>query len=120
MITPCELAALCRLIAPELGTLYVVLTSSVPALGEARAVRGLTTVWLDLTLQAHLDWRGRGPCIVLNDRLVAAEGREYGGAVGLGEPEAIAWTFRATCLHELSHVVARGSPFYQQRLECLP
>ena len=98
--------ALCRQIAPlDLADLplYIVPQSAIAAeFGNAESTYGYTMAWLDWVLCDQLGdaWRGRGPCIVVND---IAMREDLGGFI---EP-----TFLATTIHELAHVFARDMRF---------
>ncbi len=99
--------ALCRRIAArDLGNkpLYVVAQSRVPAeFGGAADCSGFTTPNLDLYLRDTIAtaWRGRGPCMVVNDNDLT----ETMDAADI--ESAIA----ATALHELAHIVQRPALF---------
>lgn len=103
----CEWAEeLCRRVAPDdlAGlTLYVVAQSAIrESFGEARATYGYTLSRLDLILRDQIGhaWRGRGPCIVVNDLALA---EDFG--------DCVLTNFLATALHELAHVFERGMTF---------
>jgi hypothetical protein len=97
-----ETEILCRAVAPrDLDglPLYVVAQSQIAhEWGQAWPVCGYTTPGLDLCL-AHLipDYRGRGPCIVVNDFVLDPNEPEY--------------DFKSTALHELAHVLERPALF---------
>ncbi len=108
----CILAeALCRRIAPRdlAGVpVYVVPQSALPAdLGTADACDGYTTPSLDLYLRDVIGpcWRGRGPCMVINDLVLREEA-----------PDDLETHFLATVLHELAHVLERPA-LYRDRPE---
>lgn len=101
--------SLCRyLIAPELdefeAQFYLLLESFMPTTLGA-TVRGYTHPHLDLALQERIEkqqmlggWRGRGPAIVVNDRLLSEESPS---------PADFRLAFHSVAIHELAHVVER-------------
>ena len=98
--------ALCHAVAGrDLGEtpLYVVPQSSLPAeCGDGDYAYGYTTPSLDIYLASHIpDYRGRGPCMVINDIGLA---EDY-------EPVDIAYLTQATVLHELAHILDRPMLF---------
>jgi hypothetical protein len=100
--------ALCRQIAPrDLGDtpLYIVPQSWVPAdLGGNSVADGFTSPSLDLYMRDIIGpaWRGRGPCMVVNDIDLCD-----------GQPNAldIESAFCGIVLHELAHILMRPAPF---------
>jgi hypothetical protein len=106
--------ALCQRIAPrDLAGLpvYVVPQSALLAdLGTAEACDGYTTPCLDLYLQDVIGpaWRGRGPCMVINDLALLDEA-----------PDDLETYFLATVLHELAHVFERPA-LYRERPNAEP
>lgn len=113
-------ANLCRravwlghLIAPDLAglPLYVVPQSAlVDDLGSAEHAGGYTTPSLDLYLRDAIgsSWRGRGPCMVVNDINL----RDV-------EPDDVELFFMAIVLHELAHIVERPVLF-RERTDAAP
>jgi len=105
---------LCQRIAPrDLAGLpvYVVPQSALLAdLGTADACDGYTTPSLDLYLRdaIGLAWRGRGPCMVINDLVLLDEARDD-----------LETYFLATVLHELAHVLERPA-LYRERPDAEP
>ncbi len=99
-------AALCQQIAPHDLTglpLYILPQSAIAAeLGNADSTYGYTMEWLDWVLRDQIGdaWRGRGPCIVVND---IAMSQDLGDFI---EP-----SFLATTIHELAHVFERDMRF---------
>lgn len=82
--------------------LYVVAQSeAVDVFGRSEACDGYTSPRLDLYLRTVIGprWRGRGPCVVVNDLVLREDCGEF------WEP-----FFLATFLHELAHVVERPEP----------
>jgi hypothetical protein len=100
--------ALCRQIAPhDLSDtfLYIVPQSRIPAdRGGNSVADGFTEPSLDLHLQDIIGpaWRGRGPCMVINDTDLF---------YGHPDPLDIESTFCGIALHELAHVLMRPAPF---------
>jgi len=97
---------LCHAVAgSDLGTapLYVVPQSSLPvAFGTGDHCYGYTTPRLDLYLQDHIpDWRGRGPCMVVNDVALREDHFE----------EDLDCLICVNVLHELAHVLDRPALF---------
>jgi len=97
---------LCRAVAGrDLGEtpLYVVPQSSLPPeCGSADYAYGYTTPSLDIYLAPHIpDYRGRGPCMVINDIGLA---EDY-------EPADIEYVTQACVLHELAHILDRPALF---------
>lgn len=97
-----ETEALCRAVARrdlEGVPLYVVPQSSIAhEWGTGVAVEGFTNPCLDLLLQHRIpDYRGRGPCMVVNDMHL--------------EPIDLDYVFKATALHELAHILERPKLF---------
>lgn len=97
---------LCRQIAPlDLAglPLYILPQSALAAeFGNAEATYGYTMSWLDWVLRDQIGdaWRGRGPCIVVNDIAMREDLSRF------VEP-----TFLATTIHELAHVFERDMRF---------
>ena len=93
--------SLCRAIAPQDladAPLYIVPQSRVPDdLGGKSICGGFTSPSLDLYLQPVLgsQWRGRGPCMVVNDT-------DYEGTMDAIDIEQ---EFFRTVLHELAHLL---------------
>ncbi|MCA9183986.1 MAG: hypothetical protein R3E01_10065 [Pirellulaceae bacterium] len=98
--------ALCHVVAGRdlaEAALYVVPQSSLPGeCGSGDHCYAYTTPSLDLYLRDHIpDWRGRGPCMVVND-------------IGLAEDyelEDLACLVPAYVLHELAHILDRPALF---------
>lgn len=102
--------SLCRRVAPRdlAGVpVYVVPQSAaVGLLWQASECEGYTSPSLDLHLRGVIGpgWRGRGPCLVVNDLLlVPSAGEDL-------EPY-----FLATAVHEFAHVLERPSLFAERR-----
>jgi hypothetical protein len=101
--------ALCRRIAPrDLGhtPLYIVPLSQIRSiLGGPSVCDGFTCPSLDVYLRNDIgsSWRGRGPCMVINDL-------QFGDA----EPEDVELMFFATVLHELAHILERPRLFRER------
>lgn len=100
------LEELCRAVAPDElkdAPIYVVMQSSLPAdFALADDCFGYTAPALDLYLQDHIHcWLGRGPCLVLNDVVLA---EEY-------EPADMTYLMQAYALHELGHILNRPKPY---------
>jgi hypothetical protein len=109
-----EAERLCRAVAPrDLGEtpLYVVPQSSLPAeCGGGEYCYAYTTPSLDLYLRDHIPgYRGRGPCIVVNDLALA---EEFAGA-------SLAYRIKTILLHELAHVLERPA-VYEDRTGVSP
>jgi hypothetical protein len=106
--------ALCQQTAPRdlAGVpLYVVPQSALPAdRGTAEACHGYTTPSLDLYLRDVIGpaWRGRGPCMVINDLALLGEA-----------PDELETCFLATALHELAHILERPA-LYRERPNAEP
>lgn len=104
--------ALCRTVAGrDLDglPLYILLQSEVAdVMGEANFSDGYTTPNLDLNLRSCIGvaWRGRGPCMVLNDVSIADE----------HFPEDVDIVAFSTVLHELAHILDRPVPVDLQTL----
>jgi hypothetical protein len=99
--------------APD-DPLYIVFASELPEEFRPRSENfGLTSKWLDLNLQSHLDWRGRGPAIVLNDLAMRAEAHE----AAADDPKLVEQLIRqrlvAVALHEAAHVIDRPADYAQ-------
>ena len=97
---------LCHAVAShDLGEtpLYIVSQSDLPeGFGSGDPCYGYTTPSLDLYLQDHIrDWRGRGPCMVINDLAL----REDHLSDELEYPTC------AYVLHELAHILDRPALF---------
>lgn len=108
-----EAEALCRAVAGrDLGTtpLYLVPQSSLPAqCGSGKCCLAYTTPSLDLYMQEHIAaWRGRGPCMVINDIAMA---EEY-------EPADLEFAMKAHSLHELAHILVRPQLFEERPDAC--
>jgi hypothetical protein len=93
--------SLCRTIAPDLDgqSLYIVPQSQLPdELGGRSICDGFTTPKLDLYLRDVFgtNWRGRGPCMVIDDT-------DFAGLDAVDIEQAV----MATVLHELAHVLDR-------------
>ncbi|RMF20524.1 MAG: hypothetical protein D6760_11385 [Deltaproteobacteria bacterium] len=98
--------ALCRTVARrDLADtpLYVVPQSSLPAeCGSGDHCFAFTAPSLDIYLRDHIPgWRGRGPCMVVNDAGLA---EDY-------EREDLAYVVPAYVLHELAHILDRPALF---------
>jgi hypothetical protein len=104
--------ALCRAVAGrdlDGMPLYILLQSEVAdVMGEANFSDGYTTPNLDLNLRSCIGdaWRGRGPCMVLNDVSIADE----------HFPEDVDFVAFSTVLHELAHILDRPEPVDLQTL----
>jgi hypothetical protein len=101
-----EAETLCRAVAGRdlAGVpLYLVPQSILPAeCGSGAECYGYTLPSLDLYLRDHIpDYRGRGPCIVINDRTLA---QDFDG-------DALAYRTQALVLHELGHVLDRPAVY---------
>jgi hypothetical protein len=100
---------LCRRIAPrDLGDtpLYVVPLSRINSiLGGPSVCDGFTCPSLDLYLRHDIgsSWRGRGPCMVINDLQFDDE-----------EPADVELALFATVLHELAHILERPRLFHER------
>jgi hypothetical protein len=101
---------LCRRIVPrDLGEtpLYIVPLSQIRSmLGGPCACDGFTSPSLDLYLRNDIGpaWRGRGPCMVVNDLDLDCE-----------DPEDIELAVLATVLHELAHILERPRLFHERQ-----
>jgi hypothetical protein len=98
--------ALCRAVAGrDLDgiPLYLVPQSILPVeCGSGDGCYGYTLASLDLYLRDHIPGhRGRGPCIVINDRALA---EDFNG-------EDLAYRTQAIVLHELGHVLDRPAVY---------
>lgn len=98
--------ALCRVVATrDLGEtpLYIVAQSALPPGYYAGDYHGAFTVAsLDIYLRDHiLNYRGRGPCMVINDLMLAE----------MYEPEDQEYLTQQFVLHELAHVLNRPALF---------
>lgn len=108
-----RLEGLCRAIAPkDLADVpvYIAFASELPSWCHG-AMLGWTSDWADLALRPCLDWRGRGPVIVLDDRTQRDVLR---GMFPDGLSPEKMWKFLCSdlmhvCLHELGHVLERDS-----------
>lgn len=101
--------ALCRTVASrdlEGTPLYVVPQSSLPTqCGSGDGCFAYTTPSLDLYLREHIPgYRGRGPCMVVNDLALAEDIDE----------EDLAWQTLVTVLHELAHILDRPALFEER------
>ncbi len=102
---------LCRAIAGrDLDSLplYIVLQSAIASeFGQAKGCEGYTSPSLDLYLREVLasGWQGRGPCLVVNDLLLADV-----------PPDDLESAFQAVVLHELTHILERPA-LYRDRPE---
>ncbi len=105
--------ALCRRIAAKdlvAAPLYIVKQSKVPAeFGGAADCSGFTTPDLDLYLRDTIAtaWRGRGPCMVVNDN-------DFTEQMDAADIES---AIAATALHELAHIVQRPALFRDRQNE---
>ena len=101
--------SLCRRIAPlDLAglPLYIVPLSRIKSiLGGPSVCDGFTSPSLDLYLRNDIgsSWRGRGPCMVINDLQFGDE-----------ELEDIELVFFATVLHEFAHILERPRLFHER------
>jgi hypothetical protein len=98
--------ALCRAVAGHdlAGVpLYIVPQSILPPeCGSGDHCFAYTLASLDLYLARHIpNYRGRGPCAVINDRAMAEEFRG----------DDLAYRTHATVLHELAHMLDRPALF---------
>jgi len=95
---------LCRALASKdlAGVpLYVVPQSRI---GGTSTCDGYTALSLDLHLRGHIDdYRGRGPCMVVNDSALA----EY-------DPVDFEHAFLDVVVHELAHILERRCLFYER------
>lgn len=104
--------ALCRTVAGrDLAglPLYILLQSEVAdVMGPENFSDGYTTPNLDLNLRSVIGeaWKGRGPCMVVNDVSIADE----------HFPEDVDVVAMSTVLHELAHILDRPSPVDLQSL----
>lgn len=101
-----EAEALCHRVAGrDLGEtpLYIVPQSNLPEeCGPGDHCYGYTTPSLDIYLAPHIpNYRGRGPCMVINDIALA---EDY-------EPRDAEYLTRAHVLHELAHILDRPALF---------
>ena len=102
---------LCRAVAGrDLNSLplYIVLQSAIASeFGHAEGCEGYTSPSLDLYLREVLapSWQGRGPCLVVNDLLLADV-----------PPDDRESAFQAVVLHELTHILERPA-LYRDRPE---
>jgi hypothetical protein len=100
--------SLCRQVAPcDLGDapLYILPQTGVPAnCGGRSTADGFTAPSLDLYLRDVIGpaWRGRGPCMVVND-IDLSDGQP--------DPIDIESAFCGIVLHELAHILLRPAPF---------
>ncbi|MCO6454784.1 MAG: hypothetical protein J5I93_05740 [Pirellulaceae bacterium] len=98
--------ALCRAVAArdlEGVPLYLLRQSILPAeCGSGDGCYGYTLASLDLYLCDHIPgYRGRGPCIVINDRALA---EDFNG-------EDLTYRTQAIALHEFGHVLDRPAVY---------
>ena len=101
-----EAEALCRAVAGcdlEGVPLYSVAQSILPAdCGSGDHCLAYTTPSLDLYLRDHIPgYRGRGPCMVINDVALAED----------FDPEDLEYVIPAYVLHELAHILDRPALF---------
>jgi hypothetical protein len=101
---------LCRAVAGrDLANvpLYIVPQSSLPKqAGSAKHCYGYTTPSLDLYLRDHISgWRGRGPCMVINDIALAQD----------FATEDLDYATAKLVLHELAHILDRPVVFAERR-----
>jgi hypothetical protein len=102
--------ALCRDVAGrDLGgtPLYIVPQSAIEwEFGNAEGCDGYTTPSLDLYLRDHIGpaWRGRGPCMVINDVVLTAE----------LHPDDVEYVVLAAALHELAHILVRPALYVKR------
>ena len=101
-----EAEGLCRAVAfRDLAgvPLYIVSQSSLPAeAGSGDHCYGYTTPSLDLYLRPHLpNWRGRGPCMVINDLALAED----------FDADDLEYVIQCCVLHELAHILDRPAQF---------
>lgn len=101
--------SLCRAVAGrDLGgaPLYIVAQSSLPPeCGSGDQCRAYTTPSLDLYLADHIpNYRGRGPCMVISDLVVAHD----------FEPADLPYVVSTLVLHELAHILCRPA-LYDER-----
>lgn len=100
--------SLCRQIAPRDlrdAPLYIVPQSRVPAdRGGKNIADGFTAPSLDLYLKHIIGpaWRGRGPCMVVND-IDLFDGHP--------DPADVESALCGIVLHELAHILLRPAPF---------
>lgn len=97
---------LCHAVAGhDLGErpLYIVPQSDLPeGFGSGDSCYGYTTPSLDLYLQDHIrNWRGRGPCMVINDLALP---EDY-------LPDELEYPTCVYVLHELAHILDRPALF---------
>jgi hypothetical protein len=102
--------ALCRTIAArDLGDLplYIVRQSAIAtAFGAADACSAYTTPSLDLYLADRIqNYRGRGPCMVVNDLALLAD----------VHPEDLENVTLGTIVHELAHILDRPALYDERR-----
>lgn len=101
--------ALCRAIAARDlrdSPLYIIRQSAIAIeLGAAKGCSAYTTPSLDLYLADHIpNYRGRGPCMVINDLALLAD--VY--------PEDLEEITLGTIIHELAHILDRPA-LYEER-----
>jgi hypothetical protein len=101
-----EAEGLCRSIAGHVLAgvpLYIVSQSSLPPeAGTGAHCYGYTTPSLDLYLRPHLrNWRGRGPCMVINDLALAED----------HHADDLRYVIQCCVLHELAHILDRPALF---------
>lgn len=106
---------LCRTIAPhDLADvpLYIVRQSEISSeFGTAEGCDGFTTPSLDLHVREALGprWRGRGPCMVVNDTTLQRD----------VHPDDLEYVTLGIVLHELGHILVRPQ-LYAGRAQCSP
>jgi hypothetical protein len=109
-----QVGQLCRAIASrDLAgqELYIIRQSTISAeYGTAEGCEAYTSPCLDLYLREFMpNWRGRGPCLVLNDLALQAD----------VHPEDIEAVVLGITIHELAHILDRPA-LYRERRDAEP
>src|SRR5262245_46884497 len=98
-MSPAEIAAFLAKVTVDLAGCYVVFHGDLPRpLNWPKMFFGATAPSLDLTLRPYVRWRGRAPCILLNDQLLGEEVADQ-VANGFDPVEATRWSFLRAALH---------------------
>src|SRR5262245_28485018 len=119
-MSPAEVAEFLTKVAPELAGCYIVFHGDLPRpLNWPKMFFGATAPSMDLTLKPYLCWRGRAPCILLNDHLLGEEVAEQ-VANGFDRAEAERWSFLRAALHEAAHILSRQPPYYRETEDAPP
>jgi hypothetical protein len=107
-----KIERLCRDVAPRdlAGRPLYVLFSSQLSTGIDADHYGLTVHSLDLVARPHIDWQGRGPAFLINDRAIFAD---VAAAYPKASRSGRLWLFERQCiatgLHEFAHILERGT-----------